>query len=1038
MSKKLIVFFVFAFWAGAGIAQQYEWENFSVTQINSEKAHATYIPFESLSWGGNTLENSSCVQVLNGVWKFRYFKNPLLVPATIYNRSDEAGWDDIQVPGNWQLQGTGQYDPPVFTNIKYPFKPNPPFVPKDYNPTGVYKKTFELPSAWHDKQLFIHFAGVQSAMYLWVNGKKVGYHEDGMLPAEFNITNYVKKGSNELTVQVINWSVGSYVEDQDFWRLSGIYRDVYLFATPNVRMRDFAVFSELDENFKDAQLHVTVDVENLNASLEGNFSIRAILSNMQGESILTLKSENFRLQKNMEKTVVLKTNIVDPLKWTAEIPNLYKVGIELMDENGNTMQAFMVNTGFRKVEIKDGLLLINGKPVKIKGVNRHEFDMYHGRSITRESMIQDILLMKRHNINAVRTSHYPNQPEWYNLCDEYGLYIMDEANIESHGLWENGYHIGEKPEWKQTIVERNVNMVLRDKNHPSIVFWSMGNESGWGENFDTAYAAIKKNDPQKRPVHYESQNPAYAKVLSLFDIISQMYLPLSEIIRLFNEDTGRPFIICEYAHSMGNSLGNFEKYWKLFYKYPRMQGGFTWDWIDQGLRSKDKNGTPYWNIVNYSDGANANDGLLTPDRRVQPEMNELKYVLQNIAVEPIDAINGLVSVENRNYFISTDNITLEWELLEEGKIVYKSTVEELNIAPQTKLLIRLPYPPNTIQAGREYYLNLYFVLKQATPWAEKGFQVAKEQFRLPLPVDAPAEDNNLSSFTDLTVSDKNGVLTVSGSRFSLSFDKQQGTIVSFKSGNREMLAVPLLPNFWRVPTDNDEGGGQRSYAARWRQAGLDDFTIANTEFVVAARQAKKVTVKVVNRLKFKSGSIEQTTRYIVSADGKVRIDNTFHVDPQLPPLARIGFYTALPNDFDRVEWYGRGPFESYQDRKSAAFIGLWSGKVEEQYFDYVMPQENGNKTDVRWVEVLSRNASFRFEGLPYLNFNVQNYSDKALNESKTSHTLKRSDKTYIHIDYKQMGVGGDDSWSPRVHKDFLLDNKTYRFAFDLLIGNADH
>ena len=763
MNKKFVGFLLVIFYVGVVSAQVNDWENLAVTQINAEKAHATYVPFETLSWNNNTLEKSSLVQFLNGTWKFAYFKNPSLIPSDIHStKKNNSKWDDIQVPSNWQLQGDGKYDPPVFTNIKYPFEPNPPYVPKEYNPVGVYKKSFIVPADWDEQQVFIHFGGVQSAMYLWVNGRKVGYHEDGMLPAEFNITNYIKKGNNELTVQVFNWSDGSYLEDQDFWRLSGIYRDVYIFTTPNVRMRDFSVLPELDEDYKDAELHVAVAIENVREKKNEPYFVRVTLRDAMDNPIMTLKSENFTVQKSVERTISLKGNVTNPLKWTAETPNLYKVGIELVAANGKAVQAFVVHTGFRKIEIKDGLFLVNGQAIKIKGVNRHEFDMHNGRTITSESMIEDILLMKRHNINAVRTSHYPNHPEWYNLCDEYGLYVVDEANVESHGLWANGYYVGEKSEWKQAIVERNVNMVLRDKNHPSIVYWSMGNESGWGANFDAAYEEMKKTDPQKRPVHYESQNPTYAKVLSRYDIISQMYLSLKDIVRLFNEDETRPFIICEYAHSMGNSLGNFNKYWDLYYKYPRLQGGFTWDWVDQGLRSKDKNGNEYWNIINYSDGANVNDGLVTPDRRVQPELNELKKIHQNFTVNEIDAITGLISVENRNYFVSTGHVMLNWELIEDGVVVHKGSIDDLQILPQSQKLIQLSYPKNLIKKGKEYFLNVYFVLKQATPWADKGYEVAKEQIRLNLPTHIHTIGDVLSQTGNLTVSDNKTDLTIKG------------------------------------------------------------------------------------------------------------------------------------------------------------------------------------------------------------------------------------------------------------------------------------
>jgi beta-galactosidase len=1030
MNKKFVGFLLVIFYVGVVSAQVNDWENLAVTQINAEKAHATYVPFETLSWNNNTLEKSSLVQFLNGTWKFAYFKNPSLIPSDIHStKKNNSKWDDIQVPSNWQLQGDGKYDPPVFTNIKYPFEPNPPYVPKEYNPVGVYKKSFIVPADWDEQQVFIHFGGVQSAMYLWVNGRKVGYHEDGMLPAEFNITNYIKKGNNELTVQVFNWSDGSYLEDQDFWRLSGIYRDVYIFTTPNVRMRDFSVLPELDEDYKDAELHVAVAIENVREKKNEPYFVRVTLRDAMDNPIMTLKSENFTVQKSVERTISLKGNVTNPLKWTAETPNLYKVGIELVAANGKAVQAFVVHTGFRKIEIKDGLFLVNGQAIKIKGVNRHEFDMHNGRTITSESMIEDILLMKRHNINAVRTSHYPNHPEWYNLCDEYGLYVVDEANVESHGLWANGYYVGEKSEWKQAIVERNVNMVLRDKNHPSIVYWSMGNESGWGANFDAAYEEMKKTDPQKRPVHYESQNPTYAKVLSRYDIISQMYLSLKDIVRLFNEDETRPFIICEYAHSMGNSLGNFNKYWDLYYKYPRLQGGFTWDWVDQGLRSKDKNGNEYWNIINYSDGANVNDGLVTPDRRVQPELNELKKIHQNFTVNEIDAITGLISVENRNYFVSSGHVMLNWELIEDGVVVHKGSIDDLQILPQSQKLIQLSYPKNLIKKGKEYFLNVYFVLKQATPWADKGYEVAKEQIRLNLPTHIHTIGDVLSQTGNLTVSDNKTDLTIKGPDFSVSFNKKQGSLVSYIKKKRAMFTDPLLPNFWRVPTDNDEGGGNNSFASRWREAGLDRYTIENNKFTVINQQPNEVKISVVNKLIFKTGSILQTTEYTVMSDGSIRVDNNFQVDEQLPPLARVGMTTSLPKDFNNLEWYGRGSFESYEDRKDAAFVGLWKGKVEDQYFDYVMPQENGNKTDTRWVKVMAENSSICFRGIPSINFNIQNYADTALNNSKISHKLQRGDKTYVHIDHKQMGLGGDDSWSPRVHQEYVLNGSEYSLSF---------
>lgn len=711
--------------------------------------------------------------------------------------------------------------------------------------------------------------------------------------------------------------------------------------------------------------------------------------------------------------------------------------IELLDEKQNVRQVIRQKTGFRKVEIKDGLLLVNGKPVKIKGVNRHEFDMYTGRSITRESMIEDILLMKQHNINAVRTSHYPNLPEWYELCDEYGLYVMDEANIESHGLWQKGYYIGEKTEWQKVIVERNVNMVQRDKNHTSIIFWSMGNESGVGGNFDVAYEAIKNTDPEKRPVHYESQNPAYGKVLSQYDIISQMYISLDDVIRLFNEDTTRPMIICEYAHSMGNGLGNFRKYWNLFEKYPRMQGGFTWDWVDQGLRSKDESGREYWKVVNYSDGANTNDGLLNPDRVPQPELLEMKKVFQNFNVENIDANKGLVSVKNENYFTGTENIYLSWVLLENGYKVDSGTITQLNILPQSQELIKIPFDEKKIIPGKEYFLNFDFQTENESAWAGKGHILASGQLALDYNADDAFFLNLTHSNSELRIKKSAEGIRISGTNFSVVFNKATGALSSYVYNGKELLEEPLFPNFWRVPTDNDEGGGNNSFATRWREAELNKYTIEQQSIDIIEYFSNAVMIRIANNLKFAKGSILHTAGYLVTTNGKIQISNVFEVDKTMPSLARVGLYTAFPKQFNKIEWYGRGPHESYEDRKESAFFGVWSGEVENQFFDHVMPQENGNKTDVRWLKVKSEDVVLLIESASHLNFNIQNYSDNALNESKHTHSLERGDKSYLHIDYKQMGLGGDDSWSPRVHKEFLLNKNIYKYDFSLQALNFD-
>ena len=872
-------------------------------------------------------------------------------------------------------------------------------------------------------------------MILWINGKEVGYHEDGMLPSEFNITKYLNKGENEITLKVLNWSKGSYLEDQDFWRLSGIYRDVYLFSTPSVRMRDFTVYSELVNDLNDAVLNISVDVENINGKSDETYIIRTILKDSSNKVICTIKSSPFKVKRGEEEKITITSRIENPLKWSAETPNLYKVGIELLKSNGENTQAFVINTGFRKVEIKDGLFLVNGKAIKIKGVNRHDFDMYNGRTVSRESMIEDIILMKQHNINAVRTSHYPNNTEFYTLCDEYGLYVMDEANVESHGLWEKGYYVGERDEWKKMIVERNSNMVKRDKNHPSIIFWSMGNESGWGVNFDHAYKAIKEADPEKRPVHYESKNPAYAHTLNRYDIISDMYSSMKHLEDYYNWDSERPIIICEYAHTMGNSLGNFRKYWNLYNEFERFQGGFTWDWIDQALRSKDKNGREYWNIINYSDGSNTNDGLLNPDRTPQPEMEELKKVYQYFNVKDIDINTGIISISNENYFSDASDIYMKWEIIENGKKIESGRIDELNIKPQESQLMEIKFNRSAITQGNEYFMNFSFHLKENKLWADAEFIVAKEQLDFGLS-HFVKERTAVETMSHLHIDSRNNILTLSGDGFTATFDKKKGALSQLIYNNQIVLTEPLLPYLWRVPTDNDEGGGKNSYADRWRQAGLDKIKIEPLSIEYLQINNYQVKVIVKNSVKTTTNEIIYEGHYTVSSDGRITVDNWFSVPSNIPPLARVGLRTALPSDFNEIEWYGRGPHESYDDRKESAFIGIYKGNVEEQHFSHVMPQENGNKTDVRWVRVISGNNAVKFMGLPLINFNIQNYSSESLNDSKPSGNNPsddpvRGEKTWLNIDFKQSGVGGDNSWQPRTHREYLLNNPDYYYSFSI-------
>lgn len=1010
---------------------QNPWEDPAVFQINAEKPHASFKSEILLTDNSNPQSGITSEMSLNGKWKFYFSKSPNELPAEFYTeRYDYSLWNEIDVPGNWQLQGN--YDIPEFSNINYIFKPDPPRIPEQNNPIGVYKRKFYMPDNWLTNEVFIYFGGVQSAMLLWINGEKVGYNEDGMLPAEFRVTDYIKKGENSVTVQVFKWSDGSYLEDQDFWRLSGIFRDVYLFTTPKVRIRDYSFYSEIDSDYKDAKFSFKFKIQNHNKDNVSKLLVRVKLSDTANKLVFTEDMSISKLKAESETTASGIRLLDNPKKWSAENPYLYNAEIELISK-GKVIQRTKQNVGFRKIEIKDGIFLLNGKAIKIKGINRHDFNMRTGRYVTRDEMIQDIILMKQSNFNAVRTSHYPNNPEWYDLCDQYGLYVMNEANVESHGLWVKGYYVGEKPEWKDAIVSRCVNMVERDKNHPSVIFWSLGNESGTGPNFDSAYNAVKRIDPEKRPAHYESQNPAYARVLSGYDIISSMYPSLELIVNQHNEDKNRPMIICEYAHSMGNGTGNFRKYWDLFYKYPRLQGGFIWDWIDQGIRIKDQNGTEKWGVVNYIDDGNTNDGLLNPDRTPQPELNEVKKVLQNYNVEAIDPFRGLFSVSNGSYFENSENIKLCWSVLRNGVSVDSGCISNLIIEPQKKQLVQIAYN-RKFDAESEYFVNFSFRLKTPTPWAlTENFEIAREQ--IPIFGDNNFHINQIESKEsgEIKAQETQDLLQIGNKQFMVTIDKKNGLIKFIESDSNLIISDGIIPYFWRVPTDNDEGGKTNSYAHRWRTEKTNKYEIKQISTDVTKISGNEVLVRSKNEINFTNSSIIQQTEFTIKGNKQIIVNTIFYCSTNTPPLARIGYMLSLPVHYNQVEWYGRGPFENYEDRKESAFVGEYNSTVSDMHFPYIMTQENGNRTDTRWLKIKSSDNEFMISGLPLFSFTVHDYSPVELNDSKSGKPINRGAKTWVNIDLKQMGLGGDDSWSPRVHNEYLLNRRIYNFSYSLNI-----
>jgi beta-galactosidase len=1044
MFQRYFVGIIFTFFATYCAAQDLpDWENPAVISRNVERPHASFVPYadEATALKADPAA-SPFVKTLNGTWKFKWVSHPSKVPGDFFQpNTSTANWDNLPVPSNWQVVAAREgrpYDRPIFTNIKHPFPTNPPRITSDTNSVGLYRTTFSIPANWQKRDVFLHFAGVQSACYVWINGLQVGYHEDGMTPAEFNIAKYVRAGENTLAVQVINWSDGSYIEDQDFWRLAGIFRDVYLFSTPNIHVRDFYVMTDLDENYQNATLKASVFVKNFSSEVQDKYRVKFTLYDPAGRAIVTdlIKGVPMMDPKD-ESYLTLSVPIDNPLKWTAETPNLYKLTMQVVGDDEKVSEVISTRVGFRELTMQNSQLLVNGKAIKLKGVNRHEFDPTTGRVISREAMIKDIVLMKQHNINAVRASHYPNHPIWYDLCDEYGLYVIDEANIESHELWQQkNVILADKPEWKDAFMARGKAMVERDKNHPSIIIWSLGNESGMGQHFTDMAELIRLIDPT-RPIHYEGRRD-YPKdfkqldqSLSNFDIITTMYPDPKGLVTLMEKDPSRPVIICEYAHSMGNSVGNLQDYWNYIDKYPRLQGAFIWDWADQGLYVK-KDGRDYIDHINYIDGANAGDGLVNPDRVPQPEINEVKHVYQYIKFSPKDSLsagNQSIELKNGYEFLSLKPFKLQWKLLENGQVVQQGDIADLTALPQTTQRVAIPYNLTAPSPGAEYLLNLSVSLKENTIWAQAGHEVAFGQLALKNP--NPTKPVLALAGAVKVGLVRGGGIRLTGPNFSVTFDRKAVGISSLLYKNKELIAAPMEANFWRVPTDNDEGGGAAGFAARWRAAGLDSLRRLGGDLRVEPINATAARVHTQTTwVGKKGGNLVVKTSYTVFASGDILVKNTVTASPNLPPLPKIGMQLQLASDFQQLRWYGRGPFESYSDRKSAALVGSYASTVAEQHFPYIMAQENGNHTDVRWV-ALSQSDGFGLlaVGEPCLNFSAHSYTDADLLAAKTTQQLPIGANTTFNLDYKLMGLGGDDSWTPRTHPEYLLTAREYNYSF---------
>ena len=1011
-----------------------DWENPAVTSLHRLAAHTPQSSWRDLDAARKELPSDSVVS-LNGDWQFSYFAAPEMVPEA-WLQADLPDSNVLPVPANWQMHG---YDIPIYTNIKYPFPCTPPFVPKE-NPTGCYSTTFDVSAEWLSAgQTRVIFDGVNSAFYLWCNGHWVGYSQDSRLPAEFDLTPYLQAGSNRLAVLVLRWSDGNYLEDQDMWRMSGIFRDVSLLHKPATRLANVSARPELDACYRDAQLHLQVDVSGECAAHQVAVWL------YDGDEALLCERRAIGTAAIDEKgayhdRLLLSLPVNAPRLWSAEEPNLYRLVVALETNDGVLVEAEACDVGFRSVEIKNGLLLVNGKAVLIRGANRHEFHPERGQAVRPEDMLQDVLLMKRYNFNAVRTSHYPNHPYWYQLCDRLGLYVVDEANIETHGMTPMS-RLSDDPLWVGAFTERVTRMVQRDFNHPSIIIWSLGNESGHGAVQDSMYSWVKSRDPS-RPVQYEGGGANTAAT----DIVCPMYARVDEdqpfpavpkwAIKKWIGMPGeeRPLILCEYAHAMNNSLGGFARYWQAFRQYPRLQGGFIWDFVDQGISRISADGKPYW-AYGGDFGDTPNDrqfclnGVFFPDRTPHPSLYEVQKAQQFFQFKLLSTSPLKIEVSSEYLFRHSDNEQLRWQIMQQGE--RKASGEQaLSVGPEGTIMLTLSEQLPPLTAGIEAWLDVSVHMLHDTPWAEAGFAVAKEQWPLPVALAAPVCEHRAAEITPL-LEDKGDKWQISAGEQCWWLDKQSGLLTDWQQAGRALLLSPLQEQFVRAPIDNDIGASEadhvdpNAYIARWQTAGLNQ--LQDRCFSVQTYQSSDGVVIQVERGHFHAERllIRSHWQYHFTARGELQLNVTTQVAEGLPSLARIGMVLHLDEQSDQVNWFGRGPHENYPDRQASAHIGDWQLPLAELHTPYIFPCENGLRCDTRELQLGGLQVSGQFH------FRVSPFSTRQLADTRYQYQLQAEEGLFLHLDGFHMGIGGDDSWSPSVHTDYQLGAGTYRYQVTL-------
>jgi len=1038
----------------AQLQGQERWQELSIFDVNREAPHATFVPFpdrEAAILGDAAA--SPFFLSLNGPWRFSWVRNPAGAPSHFQELEfDDGDWDELEVPSNWEMKG---YGVPLYREAGV--LPGPPgVVDPSYNPVGSYRRWVTVPTAWDGHQVILHFASVGSAVEVWVNGREVGYSQGSKVPTEFDVTPYVRPGRNLFSVRVWRWSDGSYLEDVDFWRLSGMERDVFLFARPSIHLRDFFARATLDEFYRDGVLSLDVELANQGAEA-GEAEVVVEVLDAEGRAVLSLQA-TVGVAAGESRLVTFTDTIPGVAPWTAETPNLYTllITVEPLAERTSggdrnptapgpasppTPQTISRRIGFRTVEITDGILKVNGAPITLRGVNRHEHSPTEGRYLSEELMLQDLRLMKELNVNAVRTSHYPNDPRWLELADEHGIYLIDEAFVESHGTGEHpDTTLADRPEWGPAHLDRMERMVERDKNHPSVILWSMGNEAGDGQNFRAMYRWTKDRDPT-RPVVYEQ-----ADLRDHTDVFFPMYARVHVLENYGSAPRSRPLILCEYAHAMGNSVGNLQEYWDAIYASDHLQGGFIWDWVDQAF-PLERDGERYWG---YGDdfggelgaGNFSVNGVVAPDRTLNSHAWEVRKVYQPIAARAPALEDGSwvpgspfgLEIENRFDFSELSGVAMRATVHSADSVLAISEAGGLSVPPHSSITAQLEVALFDPEPGNEYFMKVEFVTEDSSTLLPAGHVLAWEQFRLPLFEAGTGVDMAKAAKITRTTSGGRLVLRGDYTDFELVFDLEAGEIESFVFQGEPLILSGARPNFWRPPTDNDYGYDMPALQGVWRSASQEQPIRRVEHWQNSNRDVEIVVVRDLPAV----GSVH-TTHYQVFGNGEVVITSSLEIGSlDLPDLPKYGLTFTLPPALNRVEWFGRGPHENYADRKTGAAVGTYQSTVAELHTPYIRPQENGNRTDVRWVALTNEaGVGLLAAADPVMEFSALLHDDADFDEGdRPTHRhawdVITRDHVTLDLDLRQMGVGGDTSWGARPHPQYRLPAAPYRYRVRLV------